>query len=133
LAGFARLFFLIVHLTPKSASSNVFLQTAIERDPDMLFYMQILSFPLALIALLTAVYAYARIEKQHKATEDLDWEAIAALTGDVGVVKRAIQKVNNRINGMERGEGVEAQAMQLLLQSQQQQTPPSNNNGYTGG
>lgn len=99
----------------------------------MLFYMQILSFPLALLALLTALYAYARIEKQHKATEDLDWEAIAALTGDVGVVKRAIQKVNNRINGMERGEGVEAQAMQLLLNSQQQQTPPSNNNGYTGG
>lgn len=99
----------------------------------MLFYMQILSFPLALLALLTAIYAYARIEKQHKATEDLDWEAIAALTGDVGVVKRAIQKVNNRINGMERGEGVEAQAMQLLLNSQAQPTPPTNNNGYTGG
>ena len=99
----------------------------------MLYYMQILSFPLAAAALLVAVYAYARIEKQHKATEDLDWEAIAALTGDVGVVKRAIQKVNNRINGMERGEGVEAQAMQLLLNSQQQQPPTNSNNGYSGG
>lgn len=98
----------------------------------MLYYMQIMSFPLALVAFVVAVYAWARIERQHKATEDLDWEAIAALTGDVGVVKRAIQKVNNRINGMERGEGIEAQAMQLLLNSQQQQTPPSNGS-YSGG
>lgn len=98
----------------------------------MLFYVQILSLPVALLALAVAVYTDRRVERQHKATEDLDWEAIAALTGDVGVVKRAIQKVNNRINGMERGEGVEAQAMQLLMQ--QQQVPPSNNNnGYTGG
>ena len=98
----------------------------------MLFYVQILSLPVAVLALAVAVYTDRRVERQHKATEDLDWEAIAALTGDVGVVKRAIQKVNNRINGMERGEGVEAQAMQLLMQ--QQQVPPSNNNnGYTGG
>ena len=98
----------------------------------MLFYVQILSLPVALLALAVAVYTDRRVERQHKATEDLDWEAIAALTGDVGVVTRAIQKVNNRINGMERGEGVEAQAMQLLMQ--QQQVPPSNNNnGYTGG
>ena len=98
----------------------------------MLFYVQILSLPVALLALAVAVYTDRRVERQHKATEDLDWEAIAALTGDVGVVKRAIQKVNNRINGLERGEGVEAQAMQLLMQ--QQQVPPSNNNnGYTGG
>ena len=98
----------------------------------MLFYVQILSLPVALLALAVAVYTDRRVERQHKATEDLDWEAIAALTGAVGVVKRAIQKVNNRINGMERGEGVEAQAMQLLMQ--QQQVPPSNNNnGYTGG
>jgi hypothetical protein len=82
---------------------------------------------------VVAVYTWARIEKTYKATEELDWEAVAALTGDVGVVKRAIQKVNNRINGMERGEGIEAQAMQLLLNSQQQQTPPSTNNGYSGG
>jgi membrane protein implicated in regulation of membrane protease activity len=99
----------------------------------MLFWLQISSLPVALLALAVAIYTDRRVERQQKATEDLDWEAIAALTGDVGVVKRAIQKVNNRINGMERGEGVEAQAMQLLMQSQQQQTPPSNSNGYSGG
>ena len=99
----------------------------------MLFYVQILSLPVALLALAVAVYTDRRVERQHKATEDLDWEAIAALTGDVGVVKRAIQKVNNRIHGMERGEGVEAQAMQLLMQSQQQNPPSNNNNGYSGG
>ena len=94
--------------------------------------MQILSLPVALLALSVAIYTDRRVERAARATEDLDWEAIAALTGDVGVVKRAIQKVNNRINGMERGEGVEAQAMQLLMQSQQQ-TPSNSNNGYSGG
>ena len=133
MASFAGLFFSIIFFTTSHASSNVFLHPATIREVIMLYYMQILSFPLAAAALLVAVYAYARIEKQHKATEDLDWEAIAALTGDVGVVKRAIQKVNNRINGMERGEGVEAQAMQLLLNSQQQQPPTNSNNGYSGG
>ena len=96
----------------------------------MLFWLQISSLPVALLALAVAIYTDRRVERQHEATKELDWEAIAALTGDVGVVKRAIQKVNNRINGMERGEGVEAQAMQLLMQ-QQQTKPPSN--GYTGG
>lgn len=129
----ARLFFSIVLFTTNPASSNVLLLTATFREVIMLYYLQIASFPIALLALCVAIYTDRRVEKQNKATEDLDWEAIAALTGDVGVVKRAIQKVNNRINGMERGEGVEAQAMQMLLNSQQQQTPPSSNNGYTGG
>ena len=128
----ACLFFLIVLFTARFVSSNVILQTVIVREVIMIFYLQILSFPVALLALAVAIYTDRRVWRQDKATEDLDWEAIAALTGDVGVVKRAIQKVNNRINGMERGEGVEAQAMQLLMQSQQQ-TPPSNTNGYSGG
>ncbi len=129
----ACLFFSIVLFTARYASSNVILRTATFREVTMLFYLQIISFPVALLALAVAVYTDRRVERQHKATEDLDWEAIAALTGDVGVVKRAIQKVNNRINGMERGEGVEAQAMQLLMQSQQQNPPSNSNNGYTGG
>lgn len=99
----------------------------------MQFWLLIMCNTLAIVAFLTACYAVARVEKVTKSTDELDWEAVAALTGDVGVVKRAIQKVNNRINGMERGEGVEAQAMQLLMQ--QQAAPPQNNsnNGYTGG
>lgn len=129
----ACLFFSIVSLTRRVASSNVILHPVTVREVIMLYYMQIMSFPIALVAFVLAVYTWARVEKERKATEELDWEAVAALTGDVGVVKRAIQKVNNRINGMERGEGVEAQAMQLLLNSQQQQTPPSTNNGYSGG
>ena len=114
-------------------SSNVFLHIATIREVIMLELLQILSFPTALLALLVAAYTDRRVENRHKATDELDWEAVAALTGDVGVVKRAIQKVNNRINGMERGEGIEHQAMQLLMQ--QQANPPANNsnNGYSGG
>ena len=48
-----------------------------------------------------ALRAIARVAHFQKSQKDLDWEAVAKLTGDVGSVKRAIQQVNNRINGME--------------------------------
>jgi hypothetical protein len=35
------------------------------------------------------------------ASENLDWEQIATITGDIGGLKKSIQRVNNRINGME--------------------------------
>ena len=36
-----------------------------------------------------------------KALQDLDWEQTASLTGDMATVKKSIQKLNNRLNGME--------------------------------
>lgn len=45
--------------------------------------------------------ALARIGKFMQATEDLDWEQVAALTGDIGALKKSVQRLNNRINGME--------------------------------
>lgn len=98
----------------------------------MLFYLQLLSLPVALLALLVAVYTDRRVEKAHKATEDLDWEAVAALTGDMGIVKKGIQRVNNRINGLERGHSAEEQALAMLMQQQPQNNQPPNG-GYTGG
>ena len=98
----------------------------------MLFYLQLLSLPVALLALLVAVYTDRRVEKAHKATEDLDWEAVAALTGDMGIVKKGIQRVNNRINGLERGHSAEDQALAMLMQQPPQNNQPPNG-GYTGG
>ena len=97
----------------------------------MEFYLQLLSLPVAFVAFVIACYAYSRVDRAQKATEDLDWEAVAALTGDMGIVKKGIQRVNNRINGLERGHSAEEQALAMLMQSNPNQQPPSN--GYTGG
>lgn len=47
-----------------------------------------------------ALYAQARVRATEKALEALDWETLANLTGEVGAIKRSLQKTNNRINGM---------------------------------
>ena len=48
------------------------------------------------------LYACARIMRYEKATRGLDWQAIADITGDIGALKRSIQRLNNRLNGMEK-------------------------------
>jgi hypothetical protein len=47
------------------------------------------------------IYAIARVGRMLNASENLDWEQIATITGDIGGLKKSIQRVNNRINGME--------------------------------
>ena len=47
-----------------------------------------------------ALYAHARVRATEKALEALDWETLVNLTGEVGAMKRSLQKTNNRINGM---------------------------------
>lgn len=51
-------------------------------------------FGLALIAL-------ARVGKMMTVSQNLDWEQVATITGDIGALKKSIQRLNNRINGME--------------------------------
>ena len=47
-----------------------------------------------------ALYAHARVRAIEKVLDSLDWETLANLTGEVGAIKRSLQKTNNRINGM---------------------------------
>lgn len=47
-----------------------------------------------------SLYAIARVRIISKTLEALDWETLANLTGEVGAIKRSLQKTNNRINGM---------------------------------
>lgn len=53
-----------------------------------------------LIAFGLSLYAHARVRANEKTLEALDWETLANLTGEVGAIKRSLQKTNNRINGM---------------------------------
>jgi len=65
--------------------------------------------------------AIARVTNFEKSQKDLDWEAVAKLTGDVGSVKRAIQQVNNRMNGMESSKGRQSDAVAAAQAFAQQQ------------
>ncbi len=52
------------------------------------------------IAFGLSLYAIARVRVINKTLGALDWETLANLTGEVGSMKRSLQKTNNRINGM---------------------------------
>ncbi len=83
-------------------------------------------FALCLIAL-------ARIGKFMKSTEDLDWEQVASLTGDIGSLKKSVQRLNNRINGMESRDPsvlLEGLAQQQVLQNV---APEQTSNKIKGG
>lgn len=53
-----------------------------------------------LIALGMSLYACRRVAINEKALVELDWETLAHLTGEVGSIKRSLQKTNSRISGM---------------------------------
>ena len=85
----------------------------------------LLVFGMCLIAL-------ARIGKMLKISATLDWEQVASMTGDIGALKKSIQRLNNRINGME------AQNPAALLQAIQAEqlgnvTPINQTQTKTGG
>jgi hypothetical protein len=74
---------------------------------------------IALFALIIGLYACGRVAKVLSATKDLDWTAIANMTGDLASTKKTIQTLNNRINGMHSPKIAEQELMMQLLQNQQ--------------
>lgn len=74
-----------------------------------------------------ALYAHVRVRATEKALEALDWETLANLTGEVGAIKRSLQKTNNRINGM-----TSSDPQALLAELPKLQTVTSGN-GRIGG
>ena len=59
-----------------------------------------LSLSVALIAFFLCCYACLRVGKLLNSVKGLDWDTIATLTGDIGTIKKSIQTLNNRINGL---------------------------------
>lgn len=74
---------------------------------------------IALFALFIGLYACGRVAKVLNATKDLEWDAIANITGDLATTKKTIQTLNNRINGMHSPKVAEQELMMQLLQNQQ--------------
>ncbi len=75
---------------------------------------------LALFALFIGLYACGRVAKINHATKDLDWDAIANITGDLATTKKTIQTLNNRINGMHSPKIAEQELMAQLLANREQ-------------
>ena len=73
----------------------------------------------AFLALIISLYACGRVAKVLNSTKDLDWTAIANMTGDLASTKKTIQTLNNRINGMHFPKIAEQELMMQLLQNQQ--------------
>lgn len=78
-----------------------------------------LSLFIAILALFFSFYAGVRVGNFISATKDLDWTAIANMTGDLASTKKTIQTLNNRINGMHSPKLAEQDLMLQLLQKQQ--------------
>ena len=78
-----------------------------------------ISFSLAFLAFFIGLYACGRVAKVQTAVKDLDWDAVANMTGELGTVKKTIQTLNNRINGMHSPKIAEQELMMQLMQNQQ--------------
>jgi len=87
------------------------------------------SFFIAILALFTGLYACGRVAKVFNSTKDLDWDAIANITGDLATTKKTIQTLNNRINGMHSPKIAEQELLMQLMQNKGQQ----NNGKMIGG
>jgi len=83
---------------------------------DVLLYI---TFFIAVLALFFGLYAGGRVAKVEQGAKDLDWDAIANITGDLATLKKTIQTLNNRINGMHSPKIAEQELMMQLLQNQQ--------------
>ena len=77
------------------------------------------SFLFAIFALFIGLYACGRVAKINLATKDLDWDAVANMTGDLATTKKTIQTLNNRINGMHSPKIADQELLMQLMQNQQ--------------
>ncbi len=83
----------------------------------------------SIISFIIACNAGVRVAKVLKSTKGLEWDDIANLTGDIASVKRTIQTLNNRLNGMNSPKLQEQELMMHLLNNQQKQQANGKLNG----
>lgn len=84
-------------------------------------FLLYLSCTVSILSFLIAINAGVRVAKVMKSTKGLEWDDIANLTGDIAAVKKTIQTLNNRLNGMNSPKIQEQELMMHLLNNQQKQ------------
>lgn len=91
----------------------------------MVNILLIVSLSTALVAFFLCYYAHVRITKMLDSTKDLDWSALSNITGDLATLKKTIQTLNNRLNGMHSPRIADEEVMRYMANkqvSQQQNT-----------
>lgn len=83
----------------------------------LLYFVSVVSF----IGLFLAVIACVRVGQLLSKTDGLDWSSVANITGDLATLKKTIQTLNNRMNGMHSPKVAEQELMMQLLNNQQKQ------------
>ena len=58
------------------------------------------SLIVASLSFFLCLYACGRVGKLLNSVKGLEWDTVATLTGDIGTIKKSIQTLNNRINGL---------------------------------
>jgi len=79
------------------------------------------SLILSTFTLFLCLYACARVGNFIKSTEGLDWASVANMTGDLATLKKTIQTLNNRMNGMHSPKVAEQELLMQLMTKQQNQ------------
>jgi hypothetical protein len=64
---------------------------------QVLLYVSLI---VASLSFFLCLYACARVGKLLNSVKGLEWDTVATLTGDIGTIKKSIQTLNNRINGL---------------------------------
>lgn len=85
---------------------------------QILLYSSII---LSTFTFILCLYACARVGNFIKSTEGLDWSSVANLTGDIATLKKTIQTLNNRMNGMHSPKIAEQELLMQLMSKQQNQ------------
>jgi len=85
---------------------------------EVLLYSSII---LSTFTLFLCLYACARVGNFIKSTEGLDWSSVANITGDLATLKKTIQTLNNRMNGMHSPKIAEQELLMQLMTKQQNQ------------
>ena len=89
-------------------------------------FLLILSLFTAILSFFLCYYAHARITKMQQSTKDLDWSALSNITGDLATLKKTIQTLNNRLNGMHSPRIADEEVMSYMANRQVQQQQQAN-------
>ena len=92
----------------------------------LFYFVTFVSF----LGFFLACIACVRVGKLLSATEGLSWSDVANITGDLATLKKTIQTLNNRMNGIHSPKVADQELMMHLINNQQKQQP---NGKITGG
>jgi len=83
-----------------------------------------------IITFFLCLYAHRRVTKIQELTKEYDWSALSNITGDLATLKKTIQTLNSRLNGMH---SPKVQDEEILRYMANNQVANRNSNNSIGG